>query len=123
MLEPIYIPANVASSKNSKRWTGKMLINSKTVMEYKRNTQYHWQLFRWRFLKMIENKPKPYRIGFYFIRDSKRAFDFVNVAQLPLDLMQEYGWLENDDASTVVPVFLGCEVNKHKAGLRIEVLE
>ena len=31
---PIFIPGNVPSSKNSKRWTGKMLINSKTTMKY-----------------------------------------------------------------------------------------
>ena len=39
----IYIKGNVPSSKNSKRWTGKMLINSKIVMEYKKNTAYDWQ--------------------------------------------------------------------------------
>ena len=30
----IFIPGSVPSSKNSKRWTGKMLINSKTTMKY-----------------------------------------------------------------------------------------
>ena len=46
----------------------------------------------------------------------------MNLAQLPLDLMQEYDWLENDDMETVIPVFLGYEIDKEKAGVKIKVL-
>ena len=28
--------------------------------------------------EMIGGKEKPYRIGFYFIRDIKRKFDYIN---------------------------------------------
>lgn len=118
----IYIPTNVASSKNSKRWTGRMLISSETVMKYKKKTESFWVYLGKKFKKQLEGKTKPYKIGFYFIRDSKRKADYVNLAQLPLDLMQEYGWLENDDMDTVVPIFQGYEVDKVKAGVRIEVL-
>ena len=37
----IFIPGSVPSSKNSKRWTGKMLINSKTTMKYISKTYFH----------------------------------------------------------------------------------
>ena len=33
-----FIPGNVPSSKNGKRWTGKYLISSKTVMKYRKDT-------------------------------------------------------------------------------------
>ena len=33
-MNEIFIGGNVPSSKNGKRWTGKMLIHSKTVMTY-----------------------------------------------------------------------------------------
>jgi hypothetical protein len=122
MTNQIFIPFNVASSKNSKRWTGKFLIGSKTTMEYKKNTALFWIRHKAQFLEMIKDKSKPYRIGFYFIRDSKRKADFINLAQLPLDLMQEYNWLENDDMDTVLPVFTGYEVNKEKAGVIITIL-
>ena len=119
----IFIKGNVPSSKNSKRWTGKMLINSKNVMSYKKNTADEWWKQGIKFKELIKGKKKPYKIGFYFIRDTKRQFDYVNVSQLPLDLMQEYEWLENDNMENVIPVFLGYEVDKENTGLRIEVLE
>ena len=74
----IFIKGNVPSSKNSKRWTGKMLINSKNVMSYKKNTADEWWQQGIKFREIIRDKEKPYRIGFYFIRDSKRKFDYIN---------------------------------------------
>ena len=120
--EWIFISGNVPSSKNSKRWTGKRLINSETVMKYKKNTADEWWQEGIKFREMLKGKKKPYKIGFYFIRNSKRAFDYVNVAQLPLDLMQENEWIENDNMENVIPVFLGYEVDKRNAGVRIEIL-
>lgn len=118
----IFISGNVPSSKNSKRWTGRRLINSETVMKYKKNTADEWWQEGIKFREMLKGKKKPYKIGFYFIRNSKRAFDYVNVAQLPLDLMQENEWIENDNMENVIPVFLGYEVDKRNAGVRIEIL-
>ena len=34
-----FIPGNVPSSKNGRRWTGKYFIASKTVMNYRKNTK------------------------------------------------------------------------------------
>lgn len=118
----IFISGNVPSSKNSKRWTGKRLINSETVMRYKKNTADEWWQEGIKFREMLKGKEKPYKIGFYFIRNSKRTFDYVNVAQLPLDLMQENEWIENDNMENIIPVFLGYEVDKENAGVRIEIL-
>lgn len=118
-----FIPFNTPSSKNSKRWTGKLLINSKQVMEYKKETSVFWAKNRKAFLEAIKDLEKPLKIGFYFIRDTKRKFDFVNVAQLPLDLMQEYGWIPDDCMTEIIPVFLGYEVNKNKAGVEISILK
>jgi hypothetical protein len=120
--EGIFIPFNVSSSKNSKRWTGKALIKSVTAMKYVRLTARFWIEYKKDFIKLLENKSKPYKIGLYFIRDSKRRFDYINAAQLPLDLMQTYGWLEDDDSKNVVPIFEGFHIDKEKAGLIIKVL-
>jgi hypothetical protein len=123
----IFIKGNVPSSKNSKQFvtfkTGKkMLINSKTVRNYIKNHSDEWWQQGIKFREMIKGKEKPYRIGFYFIRDSKRKFDYINAAQLPLDLMQEFGWIEDDNMTNVIPVFLGYEVDKENTGVRIEIL-
>ncbi len=123
----IFINGNVPSSKNSKQFVTfktekKMLINSKTVRNYMKNHCDEWWENSSKFKEMIKGKEKPYRIGFYFIRDSKRKFDYINAAQLPLDLMQDYGWIDDDDVNNVIPVFLGYEVDKENPGVRIEIL-
>lgn len=120
----IFISGNVPSSKNSKQWTGRCLINSKTVQKYLKLYAYQFQLPKNRntFKKMLKGKEKPYRIGFYFVRDSKRRFDYINAAQLPCDLMTQHNWIDDDNANEIIPVFLGHEVDKNNPGVRIEVL-
>lgn len=121
--EFIYIRGNVPSSKNSKQWTGRTLIMSKTVREYDKN--YGYQYFDpeniQKFKKMIEHEIKPLKIGFYFIRDSRRKFDYVNIAQYPLDMMVKNGWIDDDNAEEVIPIFLGYKVDKLKSGMIIKI--
>lgn len=118
----IFIPGNVPSSKNSKQWTGKMLISSKTVRNYIKEHEKEWALYKNDFLKLVKNKPKPYKVTFYFIRDTKRKFDYINACQLPCDLMVKLGWIDDDNCDEIIPVFKGYEVNKNNPGVRIEVL-
>ena len=119
----IYLKGNVPSSKNSKQWTGKKLIPSKTVENYLEQYEIQYKLYANKFKELIKNKKPPYYIGFYFIRNSKRKFDYNNLTQLPQDLMVKYKWLEDDNADYIVPIGLGYTVNKAKAGLIITVLD
>ena len=75
-----------------------------------------------KFKEMIKDKEKPYKIGFYFIRDSQRKFDYINIAQIIQDLMVKYEWIEDDNCTELVPVFLGYKVDKENPGVKIEVL-
>ena len=123
----IFIAGNTPSSKNSKQFvtlkSGKtLLINSKTVQEYIKESKADWLVNKNEFLKMLKGKEKPYKIELYFIRDSKRRFDYINAAQIIFDLMQEYSYIEDDDSTNVIPVFKGFEVDKEMAGVKIEVL-
>ena len=99
-----------------------MLLNSKTVQKYIKESKADWLTNKNEFLKMLKDKEKPYKIELFFIRDSKRRFDYINAAQIVFDLMQEYGYIEDDDSTNVIPVFRGFEVDKTKAGVEIEVL-
>jgi hypothetical protein len=119
----IFLKGNVPSSKNSKQWTGKTLIQSKTVRNYLKEYEIQYKLYANKFKEMIKNKKKPYYIGFYFIRNSKRKFDYNNLTQLPQDLMVKYKWLEDDNADYIIPVGIGYEVNKANAGVIITVLD
>ena len=128
----IFIAGNTPSSKNSKRIititnkkTGKKttrLINSEVTEKYIKNSKADWVLNKRNFLKMLVGKEKPYKIELYFIRDSKRKFDYINAAQIIFDLMQEYSYIEDDDSTNVIPVFKGYKIDKSRAGVEIRVL-
>lgn len=119
----IKLKGNVPSSKNSKQWTGNALISSKTVRNYLKNYEFQYKIFRNDFKKLLLGKEKPYFIGFYFIRDSKRKFDYHNAVQLPFDLMVKHGWIDDDNITEVNGINLGYEVNKNNAGVIITVLD
>ena len=122
MPREIFIPGNVPTSKNSKRWTGKYLINSKTVMNYIKNTKDVWLENKDCFLSMIENKEMPYTISFKFIRNSRRKFDYINPAQTVQDLMVKYDYIEDDNCDCMVPCFEQYEYNKEQPGVIIKIL-
>lgn len=113
----IHIQGNVPSSKNSKQWTGRFLIPSKTTTRYVRATKMEYMINQTKFKQMFTKYP--YSVGLYFIRNSKRHFDYINACQIVADLMVKYGWIEDDDADHFVPVFLGYHVDKKNAGVEI----
>jgi hypothetical protein len=119
----IYIPGNVPSSKNSKQWTGKYLINSKTTTNYIKDTRFHYKQFKAVFEDMVKGLEKPYHISFYFIRSTRRKFDYINPAQTVQDLMVKNFWVEDDNMENIIPYFDGYEVDKEKAGVIIRVVE
>ena len=123
----IFIAGNTPSSKNSKQFVTlkngkKLLLNSKIVRKYIDKSEMDWRFNKTEFFKMLKGKNKPYKIELYFIRDSKRKFDYINAAQIVFDLMQHYGYIEDDDSQNIIPVFKGFEVDKSRAGVEIEVL-
>lgn len=125
----IFIPGNTPSLKNSKQIfrnskTGKSFITSSALCKkYVESTDIHWRVFKPRFLEMIKGKEKPYKIQFFFIRDKHKAFDYINISQICLDLMQEHNWLENDDNRNVIPNFdCGFGYDPKLAGVIIKVL-
>lgn len=98
-------------------FTGKFLVNSKTVQKYLK--EYGDQ---WKDKELIDKfksgiKEYPIRLHMQFIRDSKRRADYVNISQYPLDLMVKNGWLPDDDYSHVIPVFEEIMVDKENTGL------
>ena len=138
----IFIPGDVMSKKNSKQiipkiakkdgkivYTekgdpkiNKIIISSKQVADYERATKNYWLILKNEFLSQVRDKPKPYRIEFHFVFSGKRERDYINMAQLPLDLMQEYQWLEKDDMDNVLPVFKPYSIDRFNPGTYIKIL-
>jgi hypothetical protein len=123
----IFINGNVPSSKNSKQWTGRMLIKSKTTMRYIKATEQEWIENKDKFLELLEGKQMPYTIGFYFVRGTRHKYDWVNPVQTIQDLMVKYGWLEDDNVTVMYPRPFKIKNNyghydKEKPGVYIKVL-
>ena len=119
----IYLKGNVPSPKHPTPRTRRNLIPTNTDENQLEQYEIHYKLYANKFKELIKNKKPPYYIGFYFIRNSKRKFDYNNLTQLPQDLMVKYKWLDDDNADYIVPIGLGYTVNKAKAGLIITVLD
>jgi hypothetical protein len=138
----IFIPGNVASSKNSKQIgftylkagqkgvfyiqkNGRMvairpsLQHSKATSEYIKNTKIHYAINKKHFLKLTDGLSAPYRVAFKFIRGTKHEFDYINAAQIVQDLMVDNGWVIDDSMLYVRPYFMEYGYDKVNPGVYI----
>ena len=118
-----FIPGNVPSSKNSRRWTGKYFIASKATMKYRSDTETYYKNFASSFVKEFDKYQAPVYISFKFIRGTRHKFDYVNPLQTVQDEMTKHGWIEDDNASFIIPVLEQYEYDKQNPGVIIEILD
>jgi len=126
----IFIEGNFPSFKNSKQFTGKFFIMSKTVQKYLKAWEWQWEYcgelqidFSFELLRL----KAPYKIGMHFVRGTKHKYDWVNMVQGVQDLMVKHGWIEDDNTDVMYPFPL--EINntfssydKEKPGVYIKIL-
>lgn len=124
MIKEIFIPGNVPSSKNSKQWTGKFLVHSKQAQKYYKATDSFWKAGAIDFNNQLKQHAfsKPLKVSFTFIRGTKHKFDYVNPLQTILDLMVKHGWIEDDNADEIIPVFETYSYDKVKPGVKIKLI-
>jgi Holliday junction resolvase RusA-like endonuclease len=118
-----FIPGNVPSSKNGRRWTGKYFIASKSVMNYRKDTKSIYKEFATEFTDAIKDMPLPIKVEFTFIRGSKHKFDYINPAQTVQDDMVKHGWIEDDNANFMIPFFAPFIYDKKDPGVIIKILK
>lgn len=113
----------VYSKKNHKVISGKKLLSSEKVRQYEKDMLPVYLSKRREWNKQFNPDETPVTLEMYFIRPTKAKFDWVNMAQLPLDMMQTAGWIEDDDCYTITPSFTGWEVNKDlsKCGVKVRI--
>ncbi len=121
-----FIPGNTPSLKNSKRIVGrgkfKKLIPSERHETYEKETKGYYQAQALSFI--IESKiyDKPLNIAFYFVRDSRRKFDYTNAIDTVQDLIVKNGWIEDDNCTEMKPVIAGYHVDKENPGVYISII-
>jgi len=117
----IWIPTNTPSSKNSRVWTGRFFIPSKATRTWSKETQEYWEKYAQKFREEFDKKSKPVKIYFTFIRKSRHQFDYINPAQAVQDEMVKYGWIPDDNADEIIPVFKPYSYDKKNSGTWIEM--
>lgn len=140
----IWIPENVPSLKNSKIKTSRGIFSSKTVKKYlsllgiqnysvskkqvigyKTRPNLFAELIP-EFQKVLDGKRPPFKIGFHFVRNSKRSFDFNNANQIIADLMTAHNIIEDDNMDYFLPYPLEIDgkyysIDKEKSGVFIKI--
>lgn len=142
----LWLEGNVPSLKNSKVATARGVFRSKTVNKYLQNLgvkEYSvrkqnyvnyvnrtnkFETLRAPFLEITKNLNYPLKIGFHFVRNSKRSFDFHNAVQILADLMVAHGFIEDDDMDHFIPVPLKKNgkwytYNKDNPGVYIKIYD
>ena len=118
-----WIPGSVPSSKNGRRWTGKYFIASKTVVNYRKLTKEYYEKYAKEFKTELAKHKMPAKISFTFVRGTRHKFDYINPAQTVQDDMVKAGWIEDDNAEFILPVFIQYTYDKQNPGVWIEILE
>lgn len=128
MLKGIFIPGNVPSLKNNKkiiqiRPKGRppipRLVPSDRHAAYAKAVANHFLYHKQAFRNAAKTLPKPLRIAFQFIRDSRRAFDYTNAMDTVQDLMVEHGWIPDDNCNEMIPVPVPYLYSKERPGVII----
>jgi hypothetical protein len=117
----IFIPYNTPSLKNSKIKTSKGVFSSKTVKKYLNllgiqnyslskkivkgyvNKPNIFEDLKKQFEILLKNKDFPVLIGFHFVRDSKRVFDFGNATEIVFDLLTAHDIIPDDNVKFIFP--------------------
>ena len=118
-----FIPGNVPSSKNGRRWTGKYFISSKATAKYRKDTKQYYVKLRKSFRKQLAKLELPVKISFKFIRGSRHKFDYINPAQTVQDDMVKHHWIDDDNCENILPVFEPYEYDKENPGVEIKLIK
>jgi len=127
---------NVPSKKNSRRnfvRNGRQVsIPSKLHEAYVKATAMQYSVFGKEFRAAVEHYKLTYPlyVEFYFIRGSRRSFDYGNALQTCEDIMKDevsrntglvtkQGWIPDDSADYIIPVFKPYSYDKNNPGVVI----
>lgn len=115
-MEKIILPIELYSSKNSrqifKTKTGRTIIaKSDVAKRNERDLCFLLNIYAEKWKSLCTGKKYPLKLHLFIYRKTKRKFDYVNIVQNLFDCMQASGWLPDDDADHLIPIFDGYDVD------------
>lgn len=118
----IRIEGEIHSSKNSRRvlrtFGGRTIVAKSKSAKADEQTLYAQLLVqRTEWQSDQRSSIFPVRVKFYFYRQTKRRWDFLNIAQGIADAMVKAGYIPDDDVEHFIPVYAGHEVCKKQPGV------
>ena len=118
-MDSVFIKGSIPSSKNSKVATSKGVFHSKTVGKFLREMGIqHYSsgrkevtfyktipcVFPVKELKeLFDGVEYPCEIGLHFVRQTKAKFDFINIAQILMDLLVAFEIIPDDNMDYIIP--------------------
>lgn len=108
--------------KPTRRKTNPFLVPSKTVEAYVKRTIEEWVDSKTIFFKVFGDK-RPINCAIFFVRDSRRRYDYHNAQQIIGDLMIKYGMLQDDDKENLKFLPIGSVVDESSCGVIMFNLE
>jgi Holliday junction resolvase RusA-like endonuclease len=92
-------------------------------MNYRKSTKQYYEMYADEFKEEISKLSKPIQISFEFIRSTRHKFDYINPAQTVQDDMVKHGWIEDDNADILLPVFEKYRYDKKNPGVIIKIFK
>jgi Holliday junction resolvase RusA-like endonuclease len=92
-------------------------------MNYRKATKEYYEKYAEEFKVELAKHKLPAKIAFTFVRGTRHKFDYINPAQTVQDDMVKAGWIEDDNAEFILPVFVQYTYNKEEPGVYIEILK
>lgn len=133
----VFLKGNIPSLKNSKeiqtykKWVEdpddnnskilkkfNRLAPSKTVEKYYKEYEHKYLEHRVDIMNLFKGD-NIWHMGLYYVRDSKRKFDFNNASQIIQDLMVKHNYLPDDNMEYLYPYPIGYHVNPDNPGVWI----
>lgn len=124
----ITLHGEIHSSKNSRRIfrtsKGVPFVAKSAASKADEDALYYQlcsQITTWK--SMLSDVDFPVHIAFLFRRQTRRAFDYVNIVQGVLDAMVKAKYLPDDNANYVIPHFVPYRVEKENPGCSFWIVE
>jgi len=115
----IVFSGQLYSSKNSRRNFVKndKIVSIKSSVSLKQESAFEYQLGlqlpHWQKLLKAANFPKyPLKLAFEIYRSRAGRFDYVNIIQGLADGMVKAGYIEDDSADHLIPIFLPYKIDR-----------